>query len=65
MSGSTEWFVDVWEGALDMPPVRPAGVCHTLGPFSSEGLAERAERGVLCNLREDCWTEIREESPSG
>lgn len=61
MSGSAKWFVDIWEGPNDTPPVRESAVIHTLGPFSSERLAERAERGVLRNLRDDCWTEIRKE----
>ena len=61
MSGSTErWFVDIWECAPDTPPVHPAGVCHTLGPYTSERQAERAERGVMQNLRDGCWTEVRE-----
>ena len=64
MSGSTEkWYVDIWEHALETPPTRPEAVIHTVGPFGSERVAERAERGVLRNLRDDCWTEVRKDPP--
>lgn len=50
---SNHWFVDIirhTDGSVE----------KTIGPFPTERMAERAERGVNINLRhKDCYTVTR------